>query len=143
MPHSSTGGTTTGAVLENMILPALVRGGYVLRQQVTIGTRPTGRAHKVDVIAAKATSAFLVSVKWQQVSGTAEQKVPFEVMCLIDAVRGPQSEFTAAYLVLGGSGWTTRDFYVQGGLTRYMPEANLINIVSLEDFVGRANRGAL
>ena len=29
---------------------------------------------------------FLVSVKWQQVSGTAEQKVPFEVICLVEPV---------------------------------------------------------
>jgi hypothetical protein len=36
--------------------------------------------HFVDVIAEKDGKRFLVSLKWQQVSGTAEQKVPFEVI---------------------------------------------------------------
>jgi hypothetical protein len=56
----------------------------------------------------RSTSTYLlspasnfVSLKWQQVGGTAEQKVPFEVMCLADAVRAGH-----AYLVLGGDGWT-------------------------------------
>ena len=39
-------------------------------------------------------------MKWQETSGTAEQKVPFEVMCLADAVR--ETGATTAYLVLGG-----------------------------------------
>lgn len=46
--------------------------------------------------------------KWQQIGGTAEQKVPFEVMCLADAVRAEHA--ARAYLVLGGDGWTLRDY---------------------------------
>ena len=52
---------------------------------------------------------ILVSLKWQQTSGTAEQKVPFEVMCLSDAVRDGHGD--RAHLVLGGDGWTLRDYY--------------------------------
>ena len=40
--------------------------------------------------------------KGQQIGGTAEQKVPFEVMCLADAVRAEHA--ARAYLVLGGDG---------------------------------------
>lgn len=37
-------------------------------------------------------------MKWQQVSGTAEQKVPFEVICLMEAVA--TGAYQKAYLVL-------------------------------------------
>jgi len=43
-------------------------------------------------------ASVLVSLKWQQTSGTAEQKVPFEVMCLADAVRTKKAD--RAFLVL-------------------------------------------
>lgn len=55
----------------------------------------------------KAQRRILVSMKWQQTSGTAEQEVPFEVLCLAEAVR--QGLADVSYLVLGGAGWTLRD----------------------------------
>jgi hypothetical protein len=70
-----TRSTTTGAALEAMILPALDRGGYEWRVQAETGTRPGGRKHQADVIAVRAERRVLVSLKWQQTSGTAEQKV--------------------------------------------------------------------
>ena len=84
---------------------------------------------------------MLVSVKWQQVAGTAEQKVPFEAICLLDAVeRGP---YEKAYLVLGGEGWKLRQFYVGGGLNRFLALANRVEIMTLEGFVAKANQGRL
>ena len=70
-----------------MILPALERGHYTYQTQVRAGTRCGGGTHKVDALAGKDGQQVLVSLKWQQTSGTAEQKVPFEIMCLADAVR--------------------------------------------------------
>ena len=67
--------TRTGGVLEAMVLPALTQGGYSYGVQVNIGKRLGLGRHFVDVIAAKDDERFLVSMKWQQVSGTAEQKV--------------------------------------------------------------------
>jgi hypothetical protein len=133
--------TRTGGVLEAMILPALERGGYTYRKQVKVGTRPNGRAHKVDAVAEKGGSQILVSLKWQQVGGTAEQKVPFEVMCLADEVRS--GHFQKAYLVLGGIGWTLRDFYVSGALERHLIHAGHVTVMMLEQFVALANNGEL
>ena len=65
-----------------MILPALEHGGYAYRSRVNVGERLGGGAHIVDAVAEIEGRQFLISVKWQQVSGTAEQKVPFEVICL-------------------------------------------------------------
>jgi hypothetical protein len=135
------GTTSTGAVLEAMVLPALHRAGYECRGQAVIGLRIGGRKHRVDVLATKGTYRVLVSLKWQQTSGTAEQKVPFEVICLSDAIRAGVAD--AAYLVLGGNGWTLREFYTRGGLSRYLADAERVIILTLEDFVARANRGRL
>ena len=81
-----------------MILPALKRGGYTYVTQQQIGERFGGGKHFVDVVAEKEGQRYLVSLKWQQVSGTAEQKVPFEVICLAESIR--EGGFAKAYLVL-------------------------------------------
>lgn len=133
--------TTTGAVLEAMILPALKQGGYAYQTQVRVGQRPGGRTHKVDAVAEKDGKRWLVSVKWQQVGGTTEQKVPFEVMCLSDTV--VQGGFVKAYLVLGGEGWRLREFYVGRGLDGYLRQTDRIEIVTLEGFIASANQGRL
>jgi hypothetical protein len=135
--------TRTGGVLEGMILPALKMGGYQYRIQAQVGTRPGGRQHKVDVVADKEGSAVLLSLKWQQVGGTAEQKVPFEIICLMDAIRQGAGKYNKAYVVLGGDGWTLRDFYVKGGLKAYLNYGGLVEILKLETFVALANQGKL
>jgi hypothetical protein len=135
--------TRTGGVLENMILHALSLGRYNHTSQVIIGVRPGGRKHKVDTIAEKAGERFLVSLKWQQVGGTAEEKVPFEVICLMDAVQKGKGEYKKAYIVLGGDGWTLRNFYVSGGLEDFLKYRELVEITTLEQFIARANKGKL
>lgn len=136
--------TRTGTVLEQMVLPALTRGGYTYETQKHIGTRLGGRRHIVDVLAVDAAGhKYLVSLKWQQVGGTAEQKVPFEVICLADAIINNGGQFRKAYLVLGGAGWSLRNFFVGGGLSSHLTHSGLVSIVTLEDFVAQANRGAL
>ena len=133
--------TRTGGVLERMVLPALERGGYTFRVQQNLGQRLGGGRHFVDAVVEKDGRRFLVSVKWQQVSGTAEQKVPFEVICLADALEA--GNFAKAYLVLGGEGWKLRTFYTTGGLSRYLVNADKVEVTTLESFVGRANQGKL
>ena len=97
--------------------------------------------HIVDVIAEKDGKRFLVSLKRQQVSGTAEQKVPFEVICLAEAIRA--DGFSKAYLVLGGEGWKLRNFYTAGGLKQHLAHADKVEILTLESFVAKANQGEL
>ena len=133
--------TRTGGVLEAMILPALRRGGYAYQTQVKVGQRPGGRTHKVDAVAEKGERKWLVSLKWQQVTGTTEQKVPFEVMSLAEAVG--RGRYAKAYLVLGGEGWKLREFYVSGGLQRYLRHIDRVEVLTLEGFVATANKGRL
>ena len=133
--------TRTGVVLERMVLPALEQGGYSCRVQTKLGQRFGIGSHVVDAVAEKDGRQFLISLKWQQVSGTAEQKVPFEIICLLEAMEnGP---YEKAYLVLGGEGWTFRTFYTSGGLAKYLSYAAYVEILTLEGFVARANSGKL
>ena len=52
-------------------------------------------------------------------------------------------EYDKAYLVLGGDGWTLRDFYVSGGLREHLVHGELVHVMTLESFVGAANQGKL
>jgi hypothetical protein len=137
--------TTTGRVLEEMVLPALEHGGYVHQEQVMVGERlGTGHQHKVDIVAVSASGErFLVSLKWQQSSGTAEQKVPFEVISLEHAVKCSDGFYKRAYLVLGGSGWTLREYFTSGRLSDFIAYDNCVSIVTLEQFIASANAGKL
>ena len=135
------GDTGTGWVLEQMVGPALGHGGYAVTTQAVVGLRPGGGKHMVDAVAAKDGRRVLVSLKWQQVSGTAEQKVPFEVICLAQAVA--EGGYDLAYLVLGGEGWKLRTFYTSGGLDRHLVRAEQVRIVTLEGFIAQANLGRL
>lgn len=137
----SPGNTQTGGVLEQMVLPALDHSGYSYKIQVHVGERLGCGKHIVDAVVSKDGRQFLVSVKWQQVAGTAEQKVPFEVICLIEALEG--SDYEKAYVVLGGEGWKLREFYTKGGLTKYLKTPERVEVITLESFIGRANQGKL
>lgn len=135
--------TGSGRVMEQMISAALKTGGYKVRQNVTIGQRFGVARHRVDAVAANDEGKkFVISLKWQQVQGTAEQKIPFEVMCLIQAMKDSE-EFDGAYLVLGGDGWSYRDFFLSGGLNKWFVDIDMVKIVSLEAFVGLANQKKL
>ena len=124
-----------------MVLPALDRGGYVYHLQENIGQRFGGGKHFIDVLAEKDGHKFLISLKWQQITGTTEQKVPFEVICLADAVIS--HDFEKAYLVLGGEGWKLRSFYTSGGLQDQIVHADKVDILTLESFVAKANNSDL
>jgi hypothetical protein len=135
--------TGTGSVMEAMVLPALERGGYEYFRQVDIGERLGGGKHIVDLVAYNpAGEGYLVSLKWQQTSGTAEQKVPYEALCLIDAVQSEPERYHKAYLVLGGPSWTLREFFVER-LLPFLRHEDTLCILNLEAFVARANRGEL
>jgi hypothetical protein len=133
--------TRTGGVLEEMILPALKRGGYAYGTQVRVGTRFNGGRHVIDALAEKDGRRILISLKWQQVGGTAEQKVPYEVMCLAHEMKTGQ--YGAAYVVLGGDGWTLREFYTSAALEEQLTFGSLVTVMTLETFIGQANRGLL
>lgn len=131
--------TTTGQVLERMMPPAFEHGGYEFKKQQRIGQRFGGGAHWIDWLVEKDGKVILVSDKWQGTSGTAEQKVPFEVLCLQEAV--DLKKGLRAYLVLGGDGWKLRDFFVRD-LKKFLKMPD-VRIMTLESFITLASAGKL
>ncbi len=124
-----------------MVLPALRRGGYSYTKQVPVGTRPSGRPHLVDLVTEKGNTELLISLKWQQVGGTAEQKVPFEIICLAETIH-LFPRYKGGYVVLGGKGWTLREWYVQH-VQRHLVGTEAVKVIALEDFIALANEGSL
>ena len=86
-------------------------------------------------------NAILISSKWQQTSGTAEQKVPYEYMCLAHVLSN-SSDIHRAYIVIGGNGWTKHEFYLND-LENWVDTEEFVDVVRLEDFLAKANRGNL
>jgi len=72
-------------VLEEMVLPALQVAGYQYEKQSCIGRVMGDRPYRADLLVHDRGSGrrIVVSLKWQQVAGTAEQKIPFEVIALL------------------------------------------------------------
>ncbi len=129
--------------MEAMVAAALESGMYEVTRNVVVGSRFGVSSHRIDTRIQDARGrVYLASLKWQQVSGTAEQKIPFEVICLADLLTRNET-FYKAYLVLGGDGWRYKNFYLSGGLDPHLTNARMVSIVSLEEFVSRANRGRL
>jgi DNA adenine methylase len=133
----------TGKVPEDLAELALKKGGYSVQKQVDIGVLSTGKTYRADLVASKSDSQFLISLKWQQSPGTAEEKIPFEVICLIEAVQKSNGKYKHAYLVLGGDGWTLRDYYTSGKLCSHLNYQKLVTIITLEKFIGLANNAQL
>jgi hypothetical protein len=131
--------------LEEMVLPALQLAGYQYEKQSCIGRVMGDRPYRADLLVHDRASGrrIIVSLKWQQVAGTAEQKIPFEVIALLELLESRACD--DAYLILGGTGWTPqlREFYRSGGLCRFIPEANRVKIVGLEEFIKLVNNRRL
>lgn len=136
--------TSTGAVLEDTILPCLKRNGYQSRSQVLVGYKPNGKQHRIDVLAINPKQEeILISLKWQQVGGTAEEKLPYEVIKLVYSIKNSEGRFDRAYIVIGGGGWTLKEWYLSGALKEYLEYEDLVEIVSLDEFITLANRKKL
>ena len=133
--------TRTGQVLEMMVLPALEMGGYFVEKQVRLGERLGGGKHYADILATKGDESIVVSLKWQQSSGTAEQKVPYEYMCLANAVN-LHEDVARGYIVIGGTGWT-KDSFFTGDLKNWVNNDANIQVLRLDSFVAKANQGLL
>lgn len=116
-------------------------GGYSYKTQVNIGRRFNGRKHIMDVVAEKDGRKFFISLKWQQSGGTAEEKVPFELMCLIKSKQ--ENPDVKIYLVLAGNGWVFKDFFLSQEFKKWIHESHLVEVIEGNDFIALANQGKL
>lgn len=138
-------GTKTGSTLEVTVEAVLLNNSYAVQKQVVVGTKPCGGKHKADIVAMRPNgSKFLVSLKWQQTAGSAEEKVPFEVIKLLHTLR-ENASYDKAYIVIGGDGFSAGlvEFYLSEEFRSYIRESQKIEILTLNDVIARSNRGQL
>ncbi|RIH89042.1 hypothetical protein Mlute_00451 [Meiothermus luteus] len=142
--------TRSGKIFESMLETALRENGYDFLVQGRVKGSLAGRSHKVD-FAIRAPSQVFVSLKWQGTSGTTEEKVPFEVVRLLDLLRKAEQvvsrgseEVTLraerAYVVLADDGWNRhlKEWYERGGLKEFIPHEG-VEILDFYAFMNRVN----
>jgi len=131
-------GTRTGTNMERMIASALEFNNYKFKKQVYIGQQLFGNRYKADFV----VGDKIISLKWQQVPGTAEQKLIYEIATLVKIIDGSGGRFTKAYVVYGGNGFSPGALnYMQHNMhVGLLIHGDLVFIESLNDFIARINQ---
>ncbi len=120
--------TTTGSNYESIIELCIRRSCEIHNleaiQQSTVGLKPGGGRHRVDwelVDRADPNKRGLISCKYQGTSGTAEEKIAYEVIKLLYTMK-IDSRFRKSWIIMGGVGWSPsmRDF-VTNHLQNWIP----------------------
>jgi hypothetical protein len=146
MPPPGGRGTRSGSTLEAAIKAALQNNGFGVEEQKFIGIRPDGGRHKVDLAVTRPNKTkFLISLKWQQVPGTAEEKVFFEVIKMLHAIRESGGLYDKAYIVLGGGGFSEGmlNFYASEQYRTYIVDCEKIDVLIMDEAIKRANQALL
>lgn len=104
--------TTTGSDYENIvelcIKRSCERNKLEARSQSVIGKKPGGGKHRVDWEIYKLDNPNirgLISCKFQSTSGTAEEKIAYEVIKLLHAMK-IDSRYVKSWIIMGGDGWS-------------------------------------
>lgn len=104
--------TTVGNDFEQMVRVALERSAransFSVEHQKLIGIKPGGGKHRVDwelIDQGDPNIRGLVSCKYQGKSGSAEEKVAYEVIKLLDAM-AKDARYRRSWIAIGGQGWS-------------------------------------
>ncbi len=120
--------TTTGsnyeAVIEMCIKRSCEKNDLSAISQATVGEKPGGGKHRVDWEIYRNTdpaSRGLISCKFQGTSGTAEEKIAYEVIKLLHAMK-IDTRYKKSWIIMGGDGWSSgmRSF-VNNHLSEWIP----------------------
>lgn len=134
MATTASSDTTTGTSYENEVGNLLEQfSNHKVQSQVSVGAKRNGGRHYVDILL---NDNELLSLKYQRVQGTAEEKIPFEVMKLQHAVI--DHGYKSATIVLAGpdKAWKWKEYYLgkdfQKDMKKIYPN---VNIISHKQFV--------
>jgi hypothetical protein len=121
--------TTTGsnyeAIIEMCIKRSCEKNQLTAISQATVGDKPGGGKHRVDwEIYRTSNPDFrgLISCKFQGTSGTAEEKIAYEVIKLLYSMK-IDPRYKKSWIIMGGEGWSSgmRGF-VNNHLSEWIPE---------------------
>ena len=120
--------TTAGTEVENFIEYDLERNGYNVETQVPAAGINQDWS-RIDIVLIDEVSEA-VSLKYQDVAGTAEEKVLYEAESL--SLMCHAHEYKRGTIVLCGSGWSPIKYY--WFLNVYQPPSN-VRIITYDEFV--------
>lgn len=121
--------TTTGSHFENIVESVIKRScekyNLIANPQVFVGYKPGGGRHKIDweiIDKNDENIRGLISCKTQNTSGTAEEKLVYEVIKLLHAMK-IDSRYRHSWIVLGGVGWShSMKNFIEKDLQKWIPE---------------------
>ena len=121
--------TTTGSHYESIIELCIKRSceknNLEAIGQAVVGVKPGGGKHRVDweiIDKSDKNSRGLISCKYQGTSGTAEEKMAYEVIKLLHAMK-LDPRYKKSWIIMGGEGWSSgmREF-IRSHLCEWIPE---------------------
>jgi hypothetical protein len=109
MTRDTTTGSNYESIVELCIKRSCERNGLKANPQSTVGQKPGGGKHRVDWEIYKTVDPNirgLISCKFQGTSGTAEEKIAYEVIKLLHTM-DKDPRFVKSWIIMGGSGWSS------------------------------------
>jgi hypothetical protein len=135
--------TTTGsnyeAIIEMCIKRSCEKNELTAISQATVGDKPGGGKHRVDweiFRTSEPNVRGLISCKFQGTSGTAEEKIAYEVIKLLHSMK-IDSRYKKSWIIMGGEGWSSgmRGF-VNDHLSEWIPEMrNKVEILTTDQLI--------
>ena len=129
MATSASRDTTTGTNYETEVENLLEEfSDHEVESQVMVGKKRNGGKHYCDIVI---NGDELISLKYQRVQGTAEEKIPFEFMKLQHAI--DDHGYKSATIVVAGpdKAWKWKDYYLSEDFRAKMksiyPDVRIIN----------------
>jgi hypothetical protein len=119
--------TTAGTEVENFIEYQLEQEGYNVETQVAAAGINVDWS-RIDIVLPDRNEA--ISLKYQDVAGTAEEKILYEAESL--SLMCHAHNYARGTIVLSGGGWSPVKYL--WFLTEYKPPSN-VRVISYDDFV--------
>lgn len=134
--------SASGKKLEKQVALCLEDSGWAVSSQYIAGYRlgKTSR-HKVDLYAAKSRKDILISCKYQDVPGTASDKLFYEYACLLKAVE--ECLIDRAFMVLFGEHLKQANMFASQEVGKYLRLSPKVCVCDFEVFTKMVNRDTL
>lgn len=127
MSRDTTTGSNFQSIVEACLKKASEEDGFTMSKEKLVGEKPGGTGkHRIDW---ELTSVLnpdlkgLVSCKYQEKGGTAEEKIVYEIIKLLHTM-DVNPKYAHAWLTLGGEGWSEsiRNF-ISNEMHKWIPQS--------------------
>jgi len=122
---------SSGKAFEKVLADYLTKkySNAIIEEQIKVGKKiGVNKNYVVDILFNR---KILISAKFQDTGGTAEQKIPHEIINLQHLCENYGYE--KAYIVYSGQGFTLMESYKSTEMSRYITAPN-VKILSFEEF---------